>query len=164
MLKLTELLEIPQLLEACIHNELFEEAMDMIQFAKEIFRPEKKNSNTNFIITTLLREIGQMTELLREKLLQKLREDLQLAFCVRVVSYLRRVDALKNQTSITTYEYECKLKEEFLTSRTIWLNSLTRGIATMDPYQYVRYLLRIVVIRSKEVNFLLIFHLDDSID
>lgn len=76
--------------------------------------------------------------MMREKLLQKLREDLQLALCVRIVSYLRRLDTLVGQSaSMGTPEYEKQLKEEFLSCRNVWLSSLSRGVSVSDPYQYV---------------------------
>lgn len=60
-MQLTELLEIPQLLEACIHNELFDSALDVIQFAKETFQNDLPSSangaagGTNFVIQALVR-------------------------------------------------------------------------------------------------------------
>ncbi|DBA04016.1 TPA: LOW QUALITY PROTEIN: hypothetical protein N0F65_009363 [Lagenidium giganteum] len=141
-LQLTELLEIPQLLEACIHNELFDSALDVIQFSNELFKQERTDATPNFIIATLIREVSQMVKVLREKLLQKLREDLQLALCVRIVGYLRRLDSLSWDPSqpealdVSSADYEKKLKEEFLACRNVWLSSLTRGISHADPYQY----------------------------
>jgi hypothetical protein len=53
---LTELLEIPQLLEACIHNELFDSALDVIQFARDTFQDQgTTTSETNFVIEALVR-------------------------------------------------------------------------------------------------------------
>ncbi|RLN61542.1 hypothetical protein BBP00_00005338 [Phytophthora kernoviae] len=140
-LQLTELLEIPQLLEACIHNELFDSALDVIQFANETFQvDEKAEAAPNVVIECLVREVAQMTTTMREKLLQKLREDLQLALCVRIVGYLRRLDALARndgEVAVNSVEYEKQLKEEFLTCRNVWLSSLSRGISSSDPYQYI---------------------------
>lgn len=85
-----------------------------------------------------VREVAEMTAVMREKLLQKLREDLQLALCVRIVSYLRRLDTMSGASAaIKPADYEKQLKEEFLSCRNVWLSSLTRGISTSDPYQYV---------------------------
>ncbi|GMF56702.1 unnamed protein product [Phytophthora fragariaefolia] len=140
-LQLTELLEIPQLLEACIHNELFDSALDVIQFANETFQAEGgAEAARNLVIDCLVREVAEMTATMREKLLQKLREDLQLALCVRVVGYLRRLDALVRKdaaAAVGSIEYEKQLKEEFLACRNVWLSSLSRGISSSDPYQYV---------------------------
>lgn len=44
--QLTELLEIPQLLEACIHNELFDSALDVIQFANDTFQTDSNATAT----------------------------------------------------------------------------------------------------------------------
>jgi hypothetical protein len=175
---LTELLEIPQLLESCIHNELFDSSLDVILFAKETFhqnpnhRVQGEAGAVNIVIQTLVRErslhprvtvmltlliavlhaqvreVEQMMSLLRAKLLQKLREDLPLALCVRIVGYLRRLDALvqtfagdaeRNGSAIVdTPAYERQLKEEFLRCRSSWLASLSRTLPTLDPYQFVR--------------------------
>ncbi|KAG7393835.1 conserved oligomeric Golgi complex component [Phytophthora pseudosyringae] len=140
-LQLTELLEIPQLLEACIHNELFDSALDVIQFANETFQAdENADTSRNVVIDCLVREVAEMTSTMREKLLQKLREDLQLALCVRVVGYLRRLDVLVEKdgvAAVRSLEYEKQLKEEFLACRNVWLSSLSRGISSSDPYQYI---------------------------
>ncbi len=84
-----------------------------------------------------IKEVDQMSQVLREKLLQTLREDLQLALSVRIVSYLRRLDALQDPSCVASVEYEKKLKEEFLACRNVWLASLSRGLSSSDPYQYV---------------------------
>ncbi|KAG1710818.1 hypothetical protein DVH05_013543 [Phytophthora capsici] len=140
-LQLTELLEIPQLLEACIHNELFDSALDVIQFANETFQAgDDTNASHNVIIDCLVREVAEMSSIMRERLLQKLRDDLQLALCVRVVGYLRRLDALivkDGAAAVGSLEYENQLKEEFLACRNVWLSSLSRGISSSDPYQYI---------------------------
>ncbi|EGZ15750.1 hypothetical protein PHYSODRAFT_506356 [Phytophthora sojae] len=148
-LQLTELLEIPQLLEACIHNELFDSALDVIQFANETFQAGEGEGNgadpdaeasRNLVIDCLVREVAEMTSIMRDKLLQKLREDLQLALCVRIVGYLRRLDALVEKdaaAAVGSLEYEKQLKEEFLACRNVWLSSLSRGIPSSDPYQYI---------------------------
>lgn len=141
VLQLTELLEIPQLLDACIHNELFDSALDVIQFANETFRAdENANASRNVVIDSLVREVAEMTSTMRERLLQKLREDLQLALCVRIVGYLRRLDALVEKDGVVvvgSLQYEKKLKEDFLACKNVWLASLSRGIVSSDPYQYV---------------------------
>ena len=115
----------------------------MIQFANETFRLDKNGNggSNNVIMDCLVREVADMTRMMRESLLQKLREDLQLALCVRIVGYLRRLDALVENDGVAavgSLEYEKQLKEEFLACRNGWLVSLSRSISTSDPYQYVR--------------------------
>lgn len=138
-MQLTELLEIPQLLEACIHNELFDPALDVIQFANEMFQNERNpEAQRNIVIDCLVRELADMIGIMREKLLQKLREDLPLALCVRLVGYIRRLDMLVDKSvAVGSLDYERQLKEQFLACRNVWLSSLTRGLSTSDPYQYI---------------------------
>ncbi|CEG44467.1 conserved oligomeric golgi complex subunit [Plasmopara halstedii] len=138
-LQLTELLEIPQLLEACIHNELFDSALDVIKLVRDTFQThENEEMQRNIVIDCLVREVAEMTGTLRERLLQKLREDLQLALCVRIVGYIRRLDALIDEyAAVGSLEYERQLKEEFLACRNVWLSSLSDGLSYSDPYQYI---------------------------
>ncbi|CAI5740327.1 unnamed protein product [Hyaloperonospora brassicae] len=140
-LQLTELLEIPQLLEACILNELFDSALDVVQLAREMFDDDASASH-NVVTKCLMREVVEMTKALRKRLLQKLREDLQLALCVRIVGHIRRLDSLlllrrEGTAAVESLEYEKQLKEEFLACRNVWLKSLSRGISSSDPYQYI---------------------------
>ena len=143
---MTELLEIPQLLEACILNELFDSALDVVQLASEMFDDgENAGASHNVVTKCLMREVMEMTKALRKRLLQKLREDLQLALCVRIVGHVRRLDSLlllrrEGTAAVESLEYEKQLKEEFLACRNVWLKSLSRGISSSDPYQYVRLL------------------------
>uniref|UniRef100_M4B403 Conserved oligomeric Golgi complex subunit 8 n=1 Tax=Hyaloperonospora arabidopsidis (strain Emoy2) TaxID=559515 RepID=M4B403_HYAAE len=140
-LQLTELLEIPQLLEACILNELFDSALDIVQLSNEMFQTDESvDASHNVIVNCLMREVMEMARAMRERLLQKLREDLQLALCVRIVGYLRRLDTFlmkEGATAMGSLEYEKQLKEEFLACRNVWLSSLSRGISSSDPYQYI---------------------------
>ena len=132
-------------MEACILNELFDSALDIVQLSNEMFQADESvDASHNVIVNCLMREVMEMARAMRERLLQKLREDLQLALCVRIVGYLRRLDTFlmkEGATAMGSLEYEKQLKEEFLACRNVWLSSLSRGISSSDPYQYVRLLL-----------------------
>ncbi|KAI9914460.1 hypothetical protein PsorP6_008119 [Peronosclerospora sorghi] len=144
-LPLMELLEIPQLLQDCIDNEIFDSALDILKFANEIFLADENAQTTshNKVLDCLVQEVADMSIMMREKLLQKLREDLQLALCVKIVGYLRRLDALVRKHEIGSLEYEKQLKDEFLSCRNIWLASLSQRIVSSDPYQYIVQLIDI---------------------
>ncbi|OQR93210.1 oligomeric Golgi complex subunit 8, partial [Thraustotheca clavata] len=133
--QLMELLEIPSLIEGCIANDLFEEALDTIQFTKTLLNDEKSNS----ILNNLLREVQDATQSLRNRIGETLRQDLSLAKCLHLVAYLRRVDSM--WTTSVPNEYEASLKQEFLRCRGGWLAQTSQRLATSDPYQYLMQLI-----------------------
>lgn len=113
---------------------------------------------------------------MRAQLLQKLREDLPLALCVRIVSYVRRLDSLVAQASAGTLsaaaagtpEYERQLKDEFLRCRNVWLASLSRSVSAAEPYQYVRLSVWILTetqgLKASSHSLLRYLLLDDATD
>ncbi|CAK4066538.1 unnamed protein product [Aphanomyces euteiches] len=138
--ELMDLLEIPQLIEACIANDLLEEALESIQFAKKIFdqTDSSKGSPANTILHTLVKEVHAATDVLRQKIVEKLRGDLSLAKCLHMVAYLRRVDGL---WKLLPVDYNQQLKVEFLSCRDSWLSKTMQSIPTSDPYNFLMQLI-----------------------
>ncbi|KAG9412629.1 conserved oligomeric Golgi complex component [Aphanomyces cochlioides] len=138
--ELMDLLEIPQLIEACIANDLLEEALESIQFAKKIFdqTDSSKGSPANTILHTLVKEVHAATDVLRQKIVEKLRGDLSLAKCLHMVAYLRRVDGL---WKLLPVDYNQQLKVEFLSCRDSWLFKTMQSIPTSDPYNFLMQLI-----------------------
>ncbi|KAF0697706.1 Aste57867_11633 [Aphanomyces stellatus] len=134
--ELMELLEIPQLIDGCIANDLIEDALEAIQFTKKLFDQSYSQQKTprNVILVNLVTEVQDATTALRNKIVQKLREDLSLATCLHMVAYLRRVDGL---WKILPVDYDQHLKVEFLACRDAWLTKTVHGIPTSDPYTYL---------------------------
>lgn len=144
-MQLQNLLEIPQLIHHCTKNELFESAIDIIQFFSNIFSLRSANhceENVNFvnsgqeIIRLLCDEVVHQIRFLRKMLIKKLSQDSPLVLCVRVVSLLRQLDPLCSANE-STEVIESKLKHEFLASRSEWLNSVLHANALDDPYHHV---------------------------
>ncbi|EQC36011.1 hypothetical protein SDRG_06749 [Saprolegnia diclina VS20] len=136
--QLMELLEIPELVEACISSDLLEEALDAIQFAKTLLADEAAKPTSHVILRSLLREVQDATTTLRSKIIETLQQDLPLAKCLHLVAYLRRADAM---WSPVPSGYEEALKHEFLDCRSKWLAHTTQGLATSDPYHHLMQLI-----------------------
>nr|CCA20808.1 conserved oligomeric Golgi complex subunit 8 putativ [Albugo laibachii Nc14] len=159
--ELQQLLEIPQSIHSCIQNELFESAIDLIQFFAyifDMFSTSECEDNQNLsnsrhkIIRLLCDEVKYQTQFLRKMLVKKLSQDSPLVLCVRVVSLLRQLDPLVYSVNGSTEAIESKLKHEFLTSRSEWLNSVLHANALDDPYHHC-----LQVIDNNRSNWMNIF-------
>ncbi|KAJ3681108.1 hypothetical protein LUZ60_015597 [Juncus effusus] len=121
---LLDLLEIPQLMDTCIRNGNYDEALDLEAFVHKL---SKLHSELP-IIQALATDVKKTTQSLVSQLLQKLRSNIQLSECLRIVAHLRRIGVFG----------ESELRLQFLRCRESWISSSLSDLDKLNPYEYLR--------------------------
>ncbi|XP_057416531.1 conserved oligomeric Golgi complex subunit 8 [Lotus japonicus] len=121
---LLDLLEIPQLMDTCVRNGNYDEALDLEAYVGKLSTMHPKLP----IIQDLAAEVRLTTQSLLSQLLQKLRSNIQLPECLRIIGYLRRIGVFS--------EYGMRLL--FLRCREAWLTGLLEDLDQTNPYEYLK--------------------------
>ncbi|ODN98044.1 hypothetical protein I350_07686 [Cryptococcus amylolentus CBS 6273] len=88
--KLLDLLEIPQLMETCVRNGYYQEAMELLSHSRSLSERYKDIS----LVQDVVKEVDNVLQLMLAQLLTLLREPVKLPSLVKAVSFLRRLEAM----------------------------------------------------------------------
>ncbi|RWS02123.1 conserved oligomeric Golgi complex subunit 8-like protein, partial [Dinothrombium tinctorium] len=125
-----EFLEIPQLMDTCVRNNCYEEALQLYAYVHKL---ERRYGNSIPLISNVCREANECKEYMTNQLTKELYTNTQLPNCLKIINCLRKLEAFT----------ETELRIKFLTARDSWLQSLIKEIPTMNPLVYISKLTEI---------------------
>ena len=120
---LLEILELPQLMETVVRNGHYEEALQLHNYVTKLAkrRPEVR------ILADIQTQVAASMRLMLGQLVGQLRAQVQLPQCLKVISFLRRMDVFT----------EAELRLKFLQSREAWLSSVVAAVPRDDPHTHL---------------------------
>ncbi len=121
-----DLLEVPKLLDACVRNGHYDEALDLENFVAKM---ETTHGDIGLIRKLAEEARASSAEMLRA-LLGRLRVKIQLPECLRTVGYLRRLSAYDETT----------LRRTFLSCREEYIARYVAELDDSNPYDYLKKL------------------------
>ena len=105
-------------METCIRHGNYDEALDLEAFINKltVLHPNVK------VIQVLQDESKKLSMTMQRQLFKRLRANLQLPECLRIVGYLRRMGGFT----------ENGLREEYLNCRDLWFQNLVNDLSKID--------------------------------
>ena len=88
-IQLLELLEIPQLMDTCVRNKMYKEALDLTTFVnvletRHLLGQSTQKMTSSRIITDIVKDVRRLALQMRGHLLEVLSSDVQLPTCLKV--------------------------------------------------------------------------------
>ena len=123
--QILELLEIPQLVEACVKSRSYEKALDLLHHSRKslVQHPDLP------VLASIVNQVKRSSNLMREQILAQLASDCDMETTIRSVDYLRRLDPDCD---------ELELRKQFLSMREQWMES---GKTAVPSSQLSRWLM-----------------------
>ncbi|XP_023160668.2 conserved oligomeric Golgi complex subunit 8 [Drosophila hydei] len=122
--QLLEILELPQLMERCIRESRYEEALELASYVQRVGQHQ---GHLIPVVNSIVRSVEALWHTMLAQLVAQLRMDLQLPKCLQIVGYLRRMQAFGDN----------ELKLKFLQARDAWLTSCLDAIPKADAQQHL---------------------------
>jgi hypothetical protein len=106
---LVEVLEVPQVMDTCVRNGHYDEAIELLAFTRSMKRMHPRIE----VVSQVLGEVEKSAQAMVSQLLALLKTPLQLHLCLRVVAHLRRLKVFE----------AVELSQQFLACRNEWLQT-----------------------------------------
>lgn len=121
--QLLEVLEVPQVMETCVRNSYYEEALELKAHVRRLGRKHGHIA----IVKAIVSDVEGSMELMLTQLLQQLRGSIQLPSCLKVVGFLKRMAVFS----------DTELRLRFLQARDAWLTGVLQAIPSDDAYHHI---------------------------
>ena len=134
-----DILEVPSLMDTCVRAGNYDEALELKAFGKKLKMIHGgSQGKQEAVIDMLMEEIDQVTKVMLEQLWEKLQSSIQLAECLQVVGYIKRLLVFSD---VNIEETTAKIKKEFLERRGCWIDSSLKELGdSLPPYEYLKKL------------------------
>ena len=121
--ELLEILELAQLMESCVRNGCFEEALELAAYVR---RMEIKHGNIP-IIASIVAEVQESLRSMLNLMISQLRGPISLPQCLRVIGFIRQTEVFS----------EPELRIKFLQARNTWFTTALENIDRKDAYYFI---------------------------
>lgn len=121
-----DLLEVPSLMDTFVRAGNYDEALELKGYGKKLLMIHGGVP----VVETIATEVDAVSRVMMEQLLEKLQTNIQLAECLRLVGYLRRLNVFD----------EAEMKRSFLERRGMWIKGSLRELHSNNAYEYLKKL------------------------
>lgn len=121
-----DLLEVPSLMDTFVRAGNYDEALELKGYGKKLLMIHGGVP----VVETIASEVDAVSWVMMEQLLEKLQTNIQLAECLRLVGYLRRLNVFD----------EAEMKRNFLERRGLWIQGSLRELHNNNAYEYLKKL------------------------
>eukprot|EP00240_Pyramimonas_obovata_P000768 CAMPEP_0118930398 /NCGR_PEP_ID=MMETSP1169-20130426/7097_1 /TAXON_ID=36882 /ORGANISM="Pyramimonas obovata, Strain CCMP722" /LENGTH=550 /DNA_ID=CAMNT_0006872749 /DNA_START=127 /DNA_END=1779 /DNA_ORIENTATION=+ len=123
---LLDLLEVPQLMDTCVRNGNYDEALDLEAFAAKL-----AVLHSNFpVVVSLKAEVKAISQSMLQQLLHRLQSSIHLPECLRLIGYLRRMAVFS----------EREMRQNFLQCREAWFTVVVEELDRANAYDFLKRL------------------------
>jgi conserved oligomeric Golgi complex subunit 8 len=123
---LLDLLEVPQLMDTCIRNGNYDEALDLRAFVSKLAVLHGDLP----VVQRLVEEAAEASAAMLAHLLDRMQGPIQLPECLRAIGYMRRLAAFS----------ERDLRLQFLQRREAWIADLCAELDDSNAYDFLKRL------------------------
>ncbi|KAI8888824.1 Dor1-domain-containing protein [Backusella circina FSU 941] len=137
---LVDLLEIPQLMETCVWNGYYSEAMDLASHVRLLLVRYPLP-----VIKSIQQQVQASTDLMLVQLVSHLRKPLRLAPAISVVGFLRRLDVFESEMELRIVFLRCR--HDFLQQRLLRIKreiSEDERQRSTDAYEFLKKYLDVI--------------------
>ncbi|CAH8664931.1 unnamed protein product [Schistosoma margrebowiei] len=123
--QLLEIIELPQLMQTCVHNGHYDDAISIFAYTKTLF---SKYGSRYSVLRMIYSQVSAVASQFVHQLYNQLRSPLSLSSCIKTVVFLRRTGLLSEQ----------ELRLKFLQTRTNCLKSqINSSLLACTPKELV---------------------------